>query len=293
MIREELLARFERLITWSSGGQRAPHKPLLVLLALGEWTRGNESLLFSEIRQPLTDLLISFGPDRKVQHPEYSFWRLQTDHVWKIRESQGIQLTTDKTPTAKMLVEANARGEFTDDIQATLKENPVFVGDLARAILNAHFPDSLHQDILNSVGLELTDIRATGGGRDPNFRRAVLNAYSHRCAVCGFQVLLSGKSIALEAAHIQWHQASGPAILQNGIALCVMHHKVFDLGAFTITADYKVIISDLAGGLAGFEENLLTFHGKKLLNPIHENDQPHPRFIEWHGREVFRGKARP
>lgn len=57
-----LLSQFEQLTTWFSGEQRAPHKPLLVLLALGEWSRGNSSVKFSETAKPLAELLQRFGP---------------------------------------------------------------------------------------------------------------------------------------------------------------------------------------------------------------------------------------
>jgi putative restriction endonuclease len=41
MSREAILESFDRLNVWSRGGQRAPHKPLLALYALGRWSRGD------------------------------------------------------------------------------------------------------------------------------------------------------------------------------------------------------------------------------------------------------------
>jgi len=60
----------------------------------------------------------------------------------------------------------------------------------------------------------------------------VLTAYEWRCAVCGFDVQLGAIPIALDAAHIRWHQANGPDTERNGLALCALHHKTFDLGVF-------------------------------------------------------------
>jgi putative restriction endonuclease len=37
-----VLDRFDRLAIWKRGHQRAPHKPLLVLYALGRWARGDQ-----------------------------------------------------------------------------------------------------------------------------------------------------------------------------------------------------------------------------------------------------------
>ena len=38
--RDEILKAFDRINVWSRGSERAPHKPLLVLYALGQLSRG-------------------------------------------------------------------------------------------------------------------------------------------------------------------------------------------------------------------------------------------------------------
>ena len=290
---ETILARFDNLRTWGSGGQRAPHKPLLVLLALGAWARRQREVRFSEAVEPLTELLRTFGPARRVQHPEFPFWRLQRDGVWEMFGVHEIELGADGAATRTSLLTGGAVGRFPADVQAALTARPELVNEIARRLLEAHFPTSLHEDILDSVGLELEAPCAGGGGRDPNFRRRVLTAYEHRCAVCGLQLLLSGSSVALEAAHIQWHQAGGPATVPNGISLCVLHHRLFDRGAFTVAPPCTVLVSDEIGGLAGLNEYLLAFHGQPLRAPIRPDDVPAEVFLHWHRREVFRGEARP
>jgi hypothetical protein len=67
MDRDAVLGRFGRLNVWSRGGQRAPHKPLLVLYALGRWARGDRAeVSFAEVARDLTALLKEFGPPRRV-----------------------------------------------------------------------------------------------------------------------------------------------------------------------------------------------------------------------------------
>src|SRR5438067_1019645 len=138
MTRDELLLRFERLTMWSSAGQRAPHKPLLVLLALGEWTRGQQTVRFADARTPLTELLRDFGHTRQSHHPEYPFWRLQNDRVWEVTGSFPIPTGADGGASVSSLLAANASGQFSADIRITLTEQPALVGDLARAMLQAH-----------------------------------------------------------------------------------------------------------------------------------------------------------
>jgi putative restriction endonuclease len=161
---------------------------------------------------------------------------------------------------------------------------------IAVQILERHFPESLHQDILNAVGLTL-ESAVSRRERDPAFRQRVLRAYEYRCAVCGFDVRLGSVSIALDAAHIRWHQAGGPETESNGLALCVLHHKAFDLGAFTVS-DGVLLVSDQANGTTGFQEALLAHHGKPIRDPQCPDWRPETAHLEWHGREVFKGEER-
>ena len=96
-----------------------------------------------------------------------------------------VAIGKDGGATRKGLLDTDAVGSFTAEVRAALTAEPSLVAELARLLLKTHFPDSLHDDILDAVGLELDDPRATGGGRDPNFRKRVLTAYQHQCAVCG------------------------------------------------------------------------------------------------------------
>src|SRR5207253_1087838 len=57
-------------------------------------------------------------------------------------------------------------------------------------------------------------------------------------------------------------QAGGPDHESNGPALCVLHHKTFDLGVFTLSAADVLLVSDWANGTDGFRESLLSFHGR-------------------------------
>ena len=74
--------RFDKLSIWKKGDQRAPHKPLLILYALGKWQAGQSVLRYVDVEKDLTILLREFGPPRRSDHPEQPFWRLQNDGVW-------------------------------------------------------------------------------------------------------------------------------------------------------------------------------------------------------------------
>ena len=173
-----------------------------------------------------------------------------------------------------------------------MKAHPEIAVELAQAILDGNFPNSIHEDILQAVGLDLDLDTAQKRKRDPYFRDRIIQAYEHQCAVCGFNVRVGNTLVALEAAHIKWHQAGGPDVEENGIALCALHHKLFDRGAFTISQDLTIQVSDQAHGTQGFQEWLTAYHGKSLRAPQRPNFYPEPRFVAWHVREVFKGEAR-
>src|SRR5205814_5429723 len=87
-----ILRRFDNLNVWKKHGKRAPHKPLLVLYALGRWQRGLTDVGFREAEKDLKELLREFGPPRKSDHPEEPFWRLQYDDVWTVHAAEGLAL---------------------------------------------------------------------------------------------------------------------------------------------------------------------------------------------------------
>lgn len=74
--------------------------------------------------------------------------------------------------------------------------------------------------------------------RSPQFRAMVLGAYRHRCAICGLQLEL------IEAAHIVPHaHPQGLDVVENGVALCALHHKSFDMGLLYFDDSYSVLLN--------------------------------------------------
>lgn len=285
---------FDKITLWKRGGQRAPHKPLLILYALSHCIQNEERLIaYPVIDEKLKQLLFEFGPTRKSYHPEYPFWRLQNDGIWELTNTDNVTTRTGNTDAKKSeLIKFNVHGGFTKNIYQFLKSNQNVISEIASTILENNFPTSIHEDILQAVGLELDTNEDIKRKRDPYFRDKVLNAYEYQCAVCGFNVRVGNSLVALEAAHIKWHQAGGPDSEENGVALCALHHKLFDRGAFTISEGMKIKVSDRAHGTKGFEEWLMAFHGKDLTKPQRPTYYPKPKFISWHVSEVFQGEGR-
>jgi putative restriction endonuclease len=303
MTDEEVLRAFDRIRVWERDGQRAVHKPLLVLLALARLARGEPQMAeFAEIDKPLRNLLAEFGPSSAAKTRHYPFWHLRTDGLWKLDGPAFIlNRPPGATPTLTELRQDHVSGGFDPKVVEALKRRPDLVGRLARRIVEAHFPESLQQDVLYAVGLGdvdsepalAADTRKAVPRRDPSFRERVLRAYEYRCCICGFDLRMGGQVVGLEAAHIKWFQAGGPDVEPNGLALCALHHKLFDLGAFGVTpGGYVVVVSQALVGGAANADRMLSYHGASIILPQGKAYLPHEKFLGWHEKEVFKKPGR-
>lgn len=294
MNRERILQQFETLRQWGSGGERAPHKPLLVLYAIGKILRGEDRLIsyVDDIEENLKNLLREFGPRRDNYNPHFPFWRMQNDGIWEVTNANSIRQTASGDAYITDLRNYNVSGGFNETICEQLQNDSELCFEIIRKLLDAHFPPSIHEDILQAVNIELPPPTFDPRTRTSNFRVSILRAYEYRCAVCSFDVKLGNSPVALDACHIQWQMAGGPDVAVNGLALCSLHHKLFDRGAFTLSRELHILVSDEAHGTVGFQEWLMDFHGQKIKLPQRQSYYPLEEFIGWHVREVFQGNYR-
>lgn len=290
----DLISELSTVQVWSRGSRRAPHKPLLLLLALARCSRGEgREIRYSQVDHDLGALLREFGPPSKSYHPEYPFWRLQNDGIWIVRDADKLEKRKGHDDARKSeLLRYDVTGGLKPEIYAALRKDHRLLTQAAEAILDAHFPRSLHEDILASVGLDLDVTASHRTKRDPAFREKVLRAYERRCAVCGFDLRLGFADVALEAAHIKWHQAGGPDVESNGLALCSLHHKLLDRGAYTVSHGRRLLVSQDVTGSRGMPDQLLRYHGREIRSPQSRDYRPRPEYLDWHRREVFHGPAR-
>jgi putative restriction endonuclease len=81
----------------------------------------------------------------------------------------------------------------------------------------------------------------------------------------------------------------------GSLALCSVHHKIFDLGAFTVLPGNHQIVFNRHLHLAGGDDTkakLLAHHGAGLVQPQGRECLPQPEFLAWHRAEVFKEPAR-
>ena len=122
-------------------------------------------------------------------------------------------------------------------------------------------------------------------------------------------------------AHIRWHQAHGPATIPNGIALCALHHELFDAGTFTLSSERPrtsvltysrprratvpvqrvaddgpaadgsprpiVVVAPFLTG-EGLDDALGRYDRMPVHLPSDRDLWPSPVYLKWHARHVFK-----
>lgn len=295
----DLFQRFRTLNVWKARDKRAPHKPLLALWAIGRCLRGEGRLAsYDLVDRELAGLLRRFGPHRRTIHTEDPFWRMQRDNVWEVDRPRLVRSNKGGGAYKSDLRRHQILGGLTEADYIAFRNDPALATRVAEYLVACHFPPTLQDEILETTGIlgavtkelevrevdELVTVRRRR--RDPAFRRLVLDAYGSRCAVCEFAVRRDNVPLAIEAAHVKWHEASGPAVVENGLALCSLHHELFDTGAFTLLPQLTVFVADAIKG-TGADSALWRYHGAPLrARPTEELHLPAPRFLAWHRSEV-------
>ena len=295
---DSLLAKLASLNVGTVNGSPAPHKPLLLLYALGQLSQGRDKLPYWAVDSALQDLLREFVAGVERHRTQYPFMRLVNDdkgNIWEICSDAPIELRPGSDdPSKKELLKKNTFGKFTDNFKEAVTESPSNFYAVVSLLLHKNFPETLHERLLNRVGLRLNNYIDSPNKRQRSaeFRKQVLGAYNSRCCVCGYDLRLGETPVGLEAAHIKWFQAGGPDKVNNGLALCTLHHKVFDLGAFTINSnDLVLIFSDKVNG-SERSDWLLGFHGQPLRRPQNDKCLPDEEFLDWRKSTIFKEPGR-
>lgn len=112
------------------------------------------------------------------------------------------------------------------------------------------------------------------------FRERVLDAYRTSCAFCRLR-----HRELLDAAHIvPDSEPEGRPTVNNGIALCKLHHAALDSFILGITPDFTIkiredVLSESDG--PGLQYGLKSLHDSKLILPSSKGDWPDQDKLAW------------
>jgi putative restriction endonuclease len=116
------------------------------------------------------------------------------------------------------------------------------------------------------------------------FRRSVLSSHNNVCCVSAVEI-----PQLLVASHIiPWSESKEHRLNpENGLALCVLFDKAFDLGLMTIDEEFRVVYSArIRKSSNDFVKSALLIHeGQKIKLP--NRFCPRQEFFEWHRENRF------
>lgn len=122
--------------------------------------------------------------------------------------------------------------------------------------------------------------------RDAAFAAMVKSAYRDTCAMTGLKIINGGGRAEVQAAHIRPVADDGPDSVRNGLALCGTLHWMFDRGLVSIDDDYTLLVA--RDRVPDTVSRLINPDGRLRL-PGRAALMPHPQFLRYHRRRVFKG----
>lgn len=288
----------------------APHKPLLLLAILDEVEHGG---IQENLVRITPELVSRFRAYWKVLVPSgtwrerfvYPFRYLIQDGFWSLIKD-GVELSSNELGHPTYIGQLSSLidgGRFAPDLWQLLQDKTavdalqaylleIYFGTTATAIRDTIpcVPVNYEAEQLIAEAHEsfrVKEIREARNDvyylRHALFPRVVKSLYRQSCAACGIDTRGSNGQCIVDAAHIlpfgQFHN-NDP---RNGVALCKNHHWGFDAGWFTISDDYRILVSPH-----------LTFTDAFLANdtflrlPDQENYSPAADALAWHRDNVFR-----
>ncbi len=294
--------------TIGTGPQRheRPHKPILLLTVLDlianraatadkiEWSEELRSIFgqyFEKIRR-LND----------SDTPENPFVYLRTDGFWNpVVKSNNAIVPLDHPPTVSDAREAKVFASLSEGMEV-LVQDAVNRARLREAIVSRYFPTARAkvEPLFQEPGLkpkliardaEAQEASEVGPGRNPAFRRKVLEVYDWQCAACGLRIKLPDSGLTfVDGAHLIPFFESRNDHPTNGIALCKNHHWAMDrfLIAPTIEGRWKVS-PQLDHRRSVGEKELCSLDNQPILPPHDDAYRPAEEALEWRSKRLFAG----
>ncbi len=118
------------------------------------------------------------------------------------------------------------------------------------------------------------------------FRKMVLSNYNETCAICNLN-----HPKLLVASHIMpWSKNEKERLNpHNGLCLCSIHDKSFDIGLITIDKNLELLISNELKQIKNDSiDNYFNIYEEKELN-IPKKFYPSIEFLQYHNEHIFLG----
>lgn len=206
----QVLEAFDRIRRAQKAGAYAPHKPLLILLALTRVQRDEPRLVeFGALDAPMRALLSEFGPGGSAKSRHYPFWHLATDGQRALWELHGPRDLLARPPGATPNL-GELRARHVQGGSPVARARHLFPPDAARRHRRRGGPGLLPTAAgrpparTRVPGLEREERVQGAGAPDPRryAPRSTLNSRNRRTGsgVSSFHTMLIGRSPSADSS---------------------------------------------------------------------------------------------
>ena len=272
-----------------------PHKPVLLLAALDLMDAGKATPAMIPWNQALRERfstifnLVKGHNDQDT--PDNPFRYLSTDRLWKPFKNDG----SNQSP-----LKHNPRVGEIGQVFASIDPAfaPAFSTSTGRealreALLARYLPHARRQLLGEAISPAVEAAAHVAEepvefGRNPAFRRKILEVYDHQCAACGLRIKLPVSDTSfVDAAHIIPFSSSHNDHPSNGLALCKNHHWAMDRFLIAPGPDRLWRVSPtLDPRRSSGEAELLHLQSKPLLLPHDDAFLPATDGLQWRAERL-------
>jgi len=182
--------------------------------------------------------------------------------------------------------------EFTENWDDMLYKSEILLASyqdkkLEDVIFDDDYSKEFHLEILkDKKGLDIERIVNTRLNQSL-FRKVVVNNYSNSCTICSLNI----KELLVASHILKWSESQSNRLNpENGLCLCNIHDKAFELGYIGINSNYKVIISKetkVVKNNETFNAIFGKFENETIVLP--DKFYPNVNFLERHLLTTFKG----
>lgn len=284
-----------------------PHKPLLLLSVLDLLATGIaqvDNVPWSvEFRERFTTYFKVVQRANDSNTPENPFYFLRGDGFWfPVEVRDGAERELGNTPTVAMAKQRCVFARIGAGMERFFRNKtdrnklrealvsryfPKQVAEL-RALFAERDPDGPAQEEAPRSKEEADDDYGLVG-RNPAFRRIVLEAYDYQCAACGLRIKLPEADLTfVDGAHLIPFSVSRNDHPTNGLALCKNHHWAMDRFLIVPTPDGLWQASTrLDARRSPGEQALVALRGQPLLPPHDDAFRPDPAGLAWRSERLL------
>ncbi|HMA36938.1 MAG TPA: HNH endonuclease [Chloroflexia bacterium] len=296
---------------------RAPHKPFLLLAVMDLIAEGVIASNLIELTPDLGELFTLYWarvmPPGQRGNLFMPFFHLTSDQFWHLvpQPGQEAMLTATRQIASASQLRELVLGARLDDALFALLATADSRNALRMVLIETYFAPEVQttlreQGTINAEAFSYSQLLldqarivphtpmireaalARPVVRDQGFRRAIVTAYTHRCALCGIRMVTPEGHSVVDAAHIVPWSVTYDDNPRNGLALCRLCHWTFDEGLVGVSANYLVLASPQLVANHNIPSYLSTLTNRIIIGPAEQFLWPDLESLSWHRRNVFR-----